>query len=157
MQNKPQVRQAGLIVRELENEILIYDTENDKAHCLNETAALVWKECDGKQTVTEISRKLSRQLDTKVDERVVWFALKQFGRDHLLEEHIQLPAAFMNGGLNRREMVRVLGLAAVVAVPLVTSIVAPTAVQAATCLATGQPCTTSAQCCSGICSNGTCA
>ncbi|PWT82741.1 MAG: hypothetical protein C5B44_01680 [Acidobacteria bacterium] len=157
MQNKPQARQSGLIVRELDNEILIYDTGNDKAHCLNETAALVWKECDGTKSVAEISRRLSRKLDTKVEERVVWFALKQFDRDRLLEQQLTVPAAFMNGGLNRREMVRVMGLAAVIAVPVVTSIVAPTAVQAATCLTSGQPCTTSAQCCSGLCSNGFCA
>jgi len=157
MQNKPQARQSGLIVRELDNEILLYDTGNDKAHCLNETAALVWKECDGTKSVAEISRRLSRKLDTKVEERVVWFALKQFDRDRLLEQQLTVPAAFMNGGLNRREMVRVMGLAAVIAVPVVTSIVAPTAVQAATCLTSGQPCTTSAQCCSGLCSNGFCA
>jgi len=157
MQSKPQVRQSGLIVREMDNEILIYDTGNDKAHCLNETAALVWKECDGTKSVAEITRRLSRQLDTKVDERVVWFALKQFDRDHLLEQQLVMPAALMNGGLNRREMVRALGLAAAVAVPVVTSILAPTAVQAATCLASGQPCTTSAQCCSGLCNSGFCA
>ncbi len=157
MQSKPQVRQSGLIVREMDNEILIYDTGNDKAHCLNETAALVWKECDGTKSVAEITRRLSRQLDTKVDERVVWFALKQFDRDHLLEQQLVMPAALMNGGLNRREMVRALGLAAAVAVPVVTSILAPTAVQAATCLASGQPCTTSAQCCSGLCNNNFCA
>ena len=157
MQSKPQVRQSGLIVREMDNEILIYDTGNDKAHCLNETAALVWKECDGTKSVAEITRRLSRQLDTKVDERVVWFALKQFDRDHLLEQQLVMPAALMNGGLNRREMVRALGLAAAVAVPVVTSILAPTAVQAATCLASGQPCTASAQCCSGLCNSGFCA
>ncbi len=157
MQSKPQVRQSGLIVREMDNEILIYDTGNDKAHCLNETAALVWKECDGTKSVAEITRRLSRQLDTKVDERVVWFALKQFDHDHLLEQQLVMPAALMNGGLNRREMVRALGLAAAVAVPVVTSILAPTAVQAATCLASGQPCTTSAQCCSGLCNSGFCA
>jgi Coenzyme PQQ synthesis protein D (PqqD)/UPF0506 len=157
MQKKPQTRQDGLIVRELDNEILIYDTEKNKAHCLNETAALVWKQCDGQTTVTEISRSLSNQLGTKVDERVVWFAVKQFGQDHLLEEKLTPPPAFIAAGLNRREMVRVLGLAAVVAVPLVTSIVAPTPVQAATCLPAGQPCTTSAQCCSGLCNNNVCA
>ena len=156
MQNKPQARHDGLIVRELDNEILIYDTETNKAHCLNDTAALVWKQCDGQSTAAEISRRLSDQVGTKVDERVVWFALKQFDRDHLLEEKVMLPAPLLAAGLNRREMVRVLGLAAVVAVPLVTSIVAPTAVQAATCLPSGSSCTTSAQCCSGICNNGMC-
>jgi len=156
MQNKPQTRQNGLIVRELDSEILIYDTENDKAHCLNETAALVWKQCDGLTTPAEISRTLSQQLGTSIDERVVWFALKQLTRDHLLEEELIPPAVFSTG-LNRREMVRVLGLAAMVAVPLVTSIVAPTPAQAATCLPTGSACTTSGQCCSGLCSANVCA
>jgi len=157
MNNKPQARHDGLIVRELDDEVLIYDTKSNKAHCLNDTAALVWKQCDGQSTAAEISRRLSLELNTNVDERVVWFALKQFDRDHLLEEKVTVPAAFIAAGLNRREIVRVLGLAAVVAVPLVTSIVAPTAIQAATCLASGQPCSTSAQCCSGLCSGGTCA
>ena len=157
MENKPQVRRDGIIVRELDDEILIYDIESNKAHCLNDTAALVWKQCDGQSTAAEISHRLSLQLNTNVDERVVWFALKQFSRDHLLEEKVTVPAPFIAAGLNRREMVRVLGLAAVVAVPLVTSIVAPTAVQAATCRTPGQSCGTSSQCCSGLCSGGTCA
>jgi hypothetical protein len=157
MQKKPQTRQDGLIVRELDGEILIYDSKNDKAHCLNETAALVWQQCDGRKTAAEISRTLSRELGTALDERVVWFALKQFGRDHLLEEKPALPAAIVSSGLNRREMVRALGVAAAVAVPLVTSIVAPNAVQAATCLNQGDPCTSGVQCCSGICSGSTCA
>lgn len=157
MNNKPQARHDGLIVRELDDEILIFDTKRNKAHCLNDSAALVWKQCDGQSTAAEISRRLSLQLKTEVAERVVWFALKQFSGDHLLAEKLTVPAPFIAAGLNRREMVRVLGLAAVVAVPLVTSIVAPTAVQAATCLPSGQPCSTSAQCCSGLCSSGTCA
>ena len=156
MQNRPRKRQGGLIVQELDNEILIYDTDKNKAHCLNETAALVWKQCDGRKTPLEISRALSSQLGTTIDERVVWFALKQLGRDHLLEEVLTPPAVF-TAGLNRREMVRVLGLAAVVAIPLVTSIVAPTPAQAATCLPFGAACTSSAQCCSGLCSSGACA
>jgi hypothetical protein len=158
MENKPLTRQDGLIIRELETEILIYDTRNNKAHCLNDTAAEVWKRCDGRATVEEISRSLTEQLGTPIDEKVVWFALKQFGRDELLEENVSLPPAFIASGLNRREMVRALGLAAVVAAPLVTSIVAPSAVQAATCLPSGQPCGSSAQCCSGLCTGGgTCA
>jgi hypothetical protein len=53
--------------------------------------------------------------------------------------------------MNRRQMVRTLGLAAVVAVPLVTSIVAPTPVQAATCLPPGAACNGSGQCAAVVC------
>lgn len=152
----PRARTEGLIIQELSDEVLVYDDERNKAICLNSTAALVWKYCDGKTTVTSMAEKLGRDLKTEpVDEKVVWYALDQLAKDHLLEEAVAPPAFFAN--MSRRQMVRVLGVAAVVAVPLVTSIVAPTVVEAATCLPPGQPCGSSAQCCGGLCSGGTCA
>jgi hypothetical protein len=152
MQNKPLRRTDGLITRQLDGETLIYDRRTNKAHCLNRTAALIWDRCDGQTTVDEILSSLSQEFDTAVDERVVWFALKQFDRDQLLDERPSFPPAFVDAAVSRRAMVRVLGLStAVIALPLVTSIVAPTAVQAATCLPSGASCTSSAQCCSGLC------
>lgn len=150
VQHEPHARKEGLVVRELPDEVLVYDLERDKAHCLNQTAALVWKHCDGETSVPEITRLLEKDLKAPVDEKLVWFALDQLSKDHLLEDGIVPPAAML-GGMSRRQMVRTLGLAAVVAVPLVTSIIAPTPAQAATCLASGQACTSSAQCCSGLC------
>jgi hypothetical protein len=154
-QEAPNARKEGLVVRELADEVLVYDTQSDKAHCLNKTAALIWHHCDGQHSVKDIANSLTLQLDAPVDEKMVWFALDQLSRDQLLEERVSLPA--MMSGLSRRQMVRTLGLAAIVAVPLVTSIVAPTPAQAATCLPPGSACTSSAQCCSGLCSGGTCA
>lgn len=152
----PRARQEGLVIEELPGEVLVYDCDRDKAHCLNQTAALVWKYCDGKTTVSKMARHLERDLNTnKVDEKIVWYALDQLSKDHLLEERFVPPA--MLGGMTRRQMVRVLGIGAVVAVPLVTSIVAPTAQGASSCVATGNACTSSAQCCSTLCSGGTCA
>lgn len=152
----PLARQEGLIVENLPSEVLVYDCARDKAHCLNQTAALVWNYCDGKTTVSAMVRHLKRDLDTnKVDEKLVWYALDQLSKDHLLEESFVSPA--MLGGLTRRQMVRTLGIAAVIAVPLVTSIVVPTAKAATSCISTGGACTTSGQCCSGVCSGGTCA
>jgi len=158
MEKMPQARRIGLIIQEVDSEILIYDQNTNKAHCLNQTAAKVWKYCDGETTLADACDALSRDLETPVDEKLVWYAVDQFAKDNLLEKDIE-PPAFIIAGMNRRQMVRTLGLAAVVAVPLVTSIVAPTPVQAATCLAPGQPCGTSAQCCSGLCSGSplTCA
>jgi hypothetical protein len=152
----PRARQEGLIVEELPGEVLVYDNERDKAHCLNQTAALVWKYSDGKTTVSMMARQLERDLNAdKVPEKMVWYALDQLSKDHLLEEN-PVPAAML-GGLTRRQMVRTLGIGAVVAVPLITSILAPTAHAATSCSPPGQPCTASAQCCSGLCSGGTCA
>jgi hypothetical protein len=153
MEKMPQARRSGLIIQEVDSEILIYDQDTNKAHCLNQTAAKVWKYCDGETTLADACSALSRDLETPVDEKLVWYAVDQFSKDNLLEKEIE-PPAFIIAGMNRRQMVRTLGLAAVVAVPLVTSIVAPTPVQAATCLAPGQPCTAAAQCCSGLCAGG---
>lgn len=153
MQKMPQARRSGLIVKELDNEILIYDQERNKAHCLNRTASKVWKYCDGETTVEDACSSLTNDLETPVDEKLVWYAVDQFSEDHLLEE---AAPAFMIPGLNRRQMVRTLGLAAAVAVPMVTSIIAPTPAQAATCFPPTTSCTASAECCSGLCSGGTC-
>ena len=147
----PRARREGLVIQELPDEVLVYDRERDKAHCLNQTAALVWGYCDGTTTVPTMARHLERDLNTnKVDEKIVWYALDQLSKDHLLEESFVAPTLL--GGMTRRQMVHVLGIAAVVAIPLVTSIVAPTPAQAATCLPTNSPCTSGAQCCSGSCS-----
>jgi len=151
MEKMPQARRTGLIIQEVDGEILIYDQNTNKAHCLNQTAAKVWKYCDGETTLAEACTALSSDLDTAVDEKLVWYAVDQFSKDNLLEQGIE-PPAFIIAGMNRRQMVRTLGLAAVIAVPLVTSIVAPTPAQAATCLPSGQPCGGPAQCCSGLCS-----
>ena len=60
----PRSRKEGLVIEELGDEILIYDTVNDRAHTLNRTAALVWKLCDGKRTVSEIARVAGKELSS---------------------------------------------------------------------------------------------
>ncbi len=156
MEKMPQARKSGLIVKAVDGEILIYDQERNKAHCLNQTAARVWNYCDGKTTVAAACNSLAGELGAPVDEKLVRYAVEQFSADHLLETEVEMPA-FMIPGLNRRQMVRTLGLAAAVAVPLVSSILAPTPAQAATCLPSTSACTASAECCSNLCSANVCA
>ena len=150
MEKMPQARKSGLIIQEVDGEVLIYDQVSNKAHCLNQTAAKVWKYCDGETTLADACSALSRDLETPVNEKLIWYAVDQFSKDKLLERDFATPA-FMIAGMNRRQMVRTLGLAAIVAVPLVTTIVAPTPAQAATCLASGAACTGPIQCCSNSC------
>jgi hypothetical protein len=157
MENYPRVRRHNVVIQEVADELLIYDQERDKAHCLNQSAALIWRCCDGRTSVLEISRKLNRESNSNVTETLVWHALRQFSDAHLLKEPLELPLAMRVTAMNRRQAVRALGLAAVVAIPVVTSIVAPTPAQAVSCLPSGSTCTGSAQCCSGLCSAGTCA
>jgi hypothetical protein len=162
MKHFPKARQDNLIARELGDEVLVYDRSRDKALCLNQTAALVWKQCDGRTSVAQIANRLGSEMssdfETPIDERLVWYAISRLRREHLLEEQVEIPRrvlASLNGHLDRRQVMRALGLTAIVAVPLVTSIMAPTAAQAATCLGSGAACTSGAQCCSKLCA-GTC-
>lgn len=151
----PRKRVRRLVIDELPDEVLVYDLDRHKAHCLNKTAALVWAHCDGRTKPAQISRRLTRELQAPFNEDLVWLALRQLEKLHLLEQPISLPSQF--AGITRREMVRTLGIAAVVAVPLVTSIVSPTPAEAATCAGSGAVCGGGINCCPGrICSSGHC-
>src|SRR5882762_9744546 len=132
--------------REFGNEVLVYDLQRDVGHCLNSTAAAAWKLCDGNSSPPQIARTLSRQLSTRVDEAVVLLALDQLAAAHLLVEP-EVPVE----RLSRRVALRRIGIAAAIALPLVTSIVAPTPAHAASCFPDGHACTSAAQCCSGLC------
>lgn len=124
----PSARKSKLVVRELAEEVLVYDEEGHRAHCLNRTAAMVWKGCDGKTPVAGIARRMSGQLSTHVSEEVVWLALGQLAEFDLLAPGA--PRAAPPGLLSRRKMLRRLGIAAAVSLPLITSVVSPTAAQA---------------------------
>ena len=153
----PLARRARIIVKELQDEVLVYDLDRDKAHCLNRSAAAVWHCCDGRTTPTQITSKLEKKSGQAMDEMLVWLALDQLGHEQLLEDRIDWPRS--RPRISRREAVRLIGLGAAIALPIVISISAPTPAQAATCKSHGAPCSTSAQCCSGICvgaPSGTC-
>lgn len=150
---KPKARAEGLVVREVAEEVLVYDLGTHKAVCLNSTAAAVWRLCDGRRTAADIGKMLEKTAGAHVPEEVVWLALEQLGRDSLLDARPPRPAHL--AGLSRREMIRRVGLAAV-ALPAVASIVAPTPAQASSCLPQGASCNTGSQCCSTSCSGGTC-
>jgi hypothetical protein len=150
----PCARTEGLVVQAVPDEVLVYDLERHQAHCLNHTAALIWKYCDGKTTVAGIIRLLEQQMQTLVPEAIIWLALDQLGKAHLLAEPVTGSGG--PGRMSRREVMRRVGWIAAVTLPLVTSIVAPTASEAATCLPAGSACTTGAQCCSGLCVGFTC-
>ena len=152
---RPVARIERIAVEELDGELLIYDLDTHKAHCLNGEAAAVWDLCDGSRSVADLSEAVAPDLPPDVAEQVVHHALSELAKRKLLVE--PLPEA--DPGVSRREVLRKLAVAGAVglAIPVVKSIVAPTAAQAATCLPYGAACTSSAQCCSGVCAGGFCA
>src|ERR1700686_151400 len=105
----PRKRERRLVIDELPDEVLVYDLDRHKTHCLNQTAALVWQHCDGKSTPSQIARRLAQKLRARFNEDLVWLALRQLEKLHLLEQSISLPLDFR--GMSRRQMIRNLGLA----------------------------------------------
>ena len=140
----PAARHDGLVIRELPGEVLVYDDESSEAHCLNETAASVWKQCDGRTSVPDIAAKLSATAGTEVDEDVVWLALEDLWKRDLL---VGEPAPTDEAAMSRSQLLRRTGIAAAVAIPVVMSVVAPTAAHAASCIPSGQPCSSGQTCC----------
>jgi hypothetical protein len=137
------------LTREFGDEVLVYDRERNVGHCLNATAAAAWKLCDGKKSASEVAKILTRQLSAPVDESVVQLAIEELSQARLLVES-EKPAR----RTSRREAIRAIGIAGAIALPLVTSLVAPTPARAASCLANGKPCVSNVQCCSGKCGTG---
>lgn len=152
----PKARNNKLITRELPDEELVYDLDARQAHCLNQSAALIWKQCDGQQTIEEIAARLQLELGTVVNVAFVNLALEQLSKANLLEQPIAPIAA--NARQQRRELLRRMGLGAAAALPLVTTVIAPLSIQAMTCRPpnsagnpNGCPCTGAAACTSGCC------
>lgn len=150
----PLARKKSLIIKELPTETLVYDLETDKAHCLNEAAARVWKNCDGRQTVAQLRELTEKETDSPVPEEMVWLALDQLEKFRLLETPINQPPHLSS--MSRRQVIRLVGAAAI-AVPVITSIVAPRPAQAASLLPPGACCGSPNDCASNSCvQNPTC-
>src|SRR2546423_1106875 len=90
----PRMRAHGLVIDELPDEVLVYDLDSHEAHCLNRSAALVWRACDGQHGPREIARKLTAELDAEFSEELVLLALSQLEKLHLLEHTRNAPVQF---------------------------------------------------------------
>ncbi|MFV1988869.1 MAG: PqqD family protein [Gemmatimonadota bacterium] len=130
----PKARQEDLVVEVLPDETLVYDLKRDKAHCLNPAAALVWSRCDGETSVSEMAALLETEFGVPAADSVVWMALDRLDRENLLQDPVELPGEATS--YSRREMMRTLGRVAglTLLLPAVSSIVAPLAAQAGSCI-----------------------
>lgn len=126
MDERPVARRAGLLIESVDDEVLVYDTERHRAHALNHAAAQIWRRCDGTTTPAEIARRLTDTLGGPVTEEFVRHGLDQLAKFHLLEGS---SPAVAEARPSRRDLILASGLAALT-LPLVTSIVAPTAAEA---------------------------
>ncbi len=149
--HKPKTRNENIVVKEFANEVLIYDLIINKAYCLNETSAMIWQLCDGTHSIAEINQKLSQQSNQSIPEDLIWLALKDFKKENLLEQVEEIEINF--NGLSRRQIIKKVGLASLVMLPIVSSIVSPTAANASSLAALRSACSSPSQCDSGNCTN----
>jgi hypothetical protein len=140
VRRQARARSAGLVVRDLAGETIVYDKDRHRAHCLNRTAAFVFRHADGRRTAAQIAALLG----PGADEHLVDIALEQLAAAALLEPR----SGDAGHAPSRREVLRRVGLGAAVLVPAVASLLVPTPAEAAaTCIpaascpgATSQPC-----------------
>jgi hypothetical protein len=141
---RPRARTDELVVEELGDELLIYDLRTDAAHCLDAQAAAVWRACNGDASIADIAAAAGTTTD---------------GAAHALRELAERDLVDAPLDHSRREAMKI-GLTAGavgVAIPIIRSIVAPTAAQAQSgCLPFGAGCTADSQCCSQNCNVVTC-
>jgi hypothetical protein len=129
----PSARRSGLVVQQMDQEVLVYDVTTNKAHCLNETAANVWNLCDGTRDVSQIAADISVATGTSVNDDFVWLAIDQLSESDLLESGVTARFA----GRSRRDVIKDIGLASMVALPVIASLVAPpNALSSSSCVCT---------------------
>lgn len=141
----PRSRQQDIVTQDLGKEILLYDLKKHKAFSLNETSALVWQECDGKQDISQISQIISRKLKLPANEDLVWLTIDELKKENLLENEAELVSVF--SGMSRREVIRKVGLGTMIALPIISTLVAPSAASAQSGVQQeGGPCMSDADC-----------
>lgn len=115
----PLARSEALIIEELGDELLVYDVDVKRAHCLAPTAARVWRRCDGLTSWDALASDLA------LTHEEITRALDELAQCGLLAPSPVLT----NDGLSRRELgLKVTKVAAGAAVvPLILSIAAPAA------------------------------
>ena len=117
------------MVQESEGEILVYDLTRHKAFFLNTTSAAVWEACDRCNDLSDIGEYAAAKLKTTISDDLIILALDQLYREGLIGPPPTLRR--YSGGVSRRDAVRKMGALAVVAVPVVATMVVPEAASAA--------------------------
>jgi hypothetical protein len=126
----PKAKDKGMVVQEIDSELLVYDLERNEAHHLNTVTSFVWRHADGGTDAARLVELARTQGIEGVDETVVGAALASLSDAHLLVEAVPASA---EPDLSRRNMIRqVAAIGGVAATVAITSIVAPTPAQAKT-------------------------
>ncbi len=158
---RPMARTEGILVEHLSEEVMVYDLQHDDVHCLNRVAAWVWEHCDGVTSIADLSAAAVTELGLPNDPDVIFLALEELEAARLLAEPLEMAGSAPT--ISRRELTRrfaAAGVAFAVALPIITTLGAPTPLQAQSLASLGEACTVDAECQSTCCDlsvlGGTC-
>lgn len=128
MNNLPTARTADIIEQKVDGDLLIYDLRVNKAYILNDTLEKVFNACNGVTSLAELCGRHNYIPE------LVYLALDELRKNDLIEtdESYVSPLA----GINRREVVKRIGISSLAALPLISSLTAPPAVAAASSVCT---------------------
>src|SRR5205085_736934 len=86
-QRLPQARTEQLLVRELPGgALMVYDQERHQAHTLNQSAALIWRHCDGRQEAAALAARLHAETGLPAEVELVWQAVARLQKARLLQD-----------------------------------------------------------------------
>jgi coenzyme PQQ synthesis protein D (PqqD) len=125
----PKSRQVGLVIEQVGDETIVYDHKTKQAHSLNRTASIVWRNCDGHHSISQLADIVRADTGVDADVSIVHYALDRLSSAQLLEDDASEKA----DGVTRRDVLRRMAAAGVatIAIPAVLSIAAPTPAMAA--------------------------
>lgn len=127
---KPRAPRERFLVSHVDDEIVLFDPATERYHHLNPAAALVWERCDGERDEEALGDALAASMDAESPRRIVEEALRQLRSAGLLEP-VEDAGSAENPvgapGMDRRRALRRMAAvgAAAVALPLVTTLAAP--------------------------------
>lgn len=134
----PQARSAKLCVQPVADELLIYDQRSLHIRRLNRTAALIWRHCNGRRSITDLTALARTELNApQLTAAVVQRAVDRLDKTGLL---VDAPAHTRQAPPRFRRASRSLPRAGAY-VPVVASFLAPTPLMAASLtVGCGTPC-----------------
>jgi len=111
----------GLLLEQIDNELLVFNQVTGEGHALNETAARVFGLADGETSRATITAALSQQFNLPDDPDITELAVSE-----LRDAGLVTDDESQSSGINRRAVIRKLGLSvmAAAALPLVETMVA---------------------------------
>ena len=122
----PIARPDQFIIEEVGSDVVVYDRTAKKAHSLNPSVAWIWRQCNGKTDIDQLSAGFERQFNTADGASFVVAGLEQLKTAGLLEIEGDSLSPEIGPMISRRS-----ALAAGSAVfPLIATVLVPSAAAA---------------------------